>query len=66
MGQAKRRGTLDERIDKARTVITRGYMLKGPDKEAGTDDDGSVWLGWRVHAEPRSDRFPVTIVKGHK
>ena len=66
MGQAKRRGTREERIAKARTVITRGYMLKGPDYEAGKGEDGSEFLGWRVHANPRSDRFPVTIVGGHK
>ena len=66
MGQAKRRGTLDERVVGARIVLTRGYMKKGPDYEAGNGDDGSTFLGWRVHANPRSDRFPVTIVKGHK
>ncbi len=61
MGQANRRGTYEQRRDKAMAerIITRGYMKLGADNDQGT------WRGWRIHAEPAEDREPVTIVRGH-
>lgn len=64
MGEAKRRGTQKQR--QAKRVIVKGWLKLGPDYAAGVGDDGRIWRGWRVHADPGPDMEPVTIIKGHK
>lgn len=59
MGEAKRRGTREQRKAQAMPVITKGYMMIGADHSQGT------LRGWRVYPDPAPDREPVRIVKGH-
>ncbi len=37
-------------------LITKGWMLKGPDNDQGT------WQGWRIHANEGEGMVPVKIV----
>ena len=46
-------------------VITKGWMLKGPDWSQGYKEPISGWLGWRVHANEFENSKPVMIIEGH-
>jgi len=46
-------------------VITRGWMLKGPDWDQGENVKLSGWLGWRIHANEFENSKPVTIIEDH-
>ena len=59
MSSAKRR--LKRKGVKAQ-LITKGYMKLGMNYEKGPDGE---LRGWWVYPDPREDRMPVRIVKGH-
>lgn len=49
-----------EGIGKEKTLITKGYMLEGPDHEQGT------WRGWRIHANLGENMIAVGIYQGEE
>ena len=63
MGEAKRRGTLEQRRAEAKAdLITKGYMKIGMNYDKGPSGE---LRGWWVYPDPAPDREPVRIVRGH-